>query len=86
MYFQQPENVRMKYPCIRYSSQAMTTEHANNRPFAIHDHYRVIVIDGDPLSPYPKMISEMQGARAAQPYVSDNLYHWPFDLWPIVSD
>ena len=70
----------MKYPCIVYHSQAMMTEHADNYPYAIHDRYRVIVIDHDPDSILPKKVARLQGVRAAQPYVSDNLHHWPFDL------
>lgn len=86
VYFEPPTNVVMKYPCILYESQAMTTMHAGNVPFAIQDHYRVIVIDQNPDSPYPRKIAGMQGARAARPYVSDNLHHFPFDLWPVVTD
>ena len=86
VYFQPPATVRMKYPCIVYELQSMTTWHAANKPYAIHDGYRVIVIDQDPDSILPKKIAEMQGARAARPYVSDNLYHWPFDVWPVVSN
>lgn len=85
VYFQPPATVRMKYPCILYESQPMTTMHAGNVPFAIQDHYRVIVIDQNPDSAIPRKIAGMQGARAARPYVSDNLYHFPFDLWPVVT-
>ena len=86
VYFQPPETVRMKYPCIVYHAQAMNTEHANNSPYAIFDRYRVIVIDGDPDSILPKKIAKLKGARAAQPYDNDNLHHWPFDLWPVTVD
>ena len=80
VYFQPPASVKMKYPCIVYESQAMTTRHANNFPYSILDRYRVIVIDKDPDSKIPKKIAGLQGARAAQPYDSDNLHHWPFEL------
>lgn len=85
VYFQGPGNLKMVYPCIVYESQAESATHAGNRPYKIHDHYRVIVIDQDPESPIPRKIAGMQGARAARPYVSDNLNHWPFDLWPVTS-
>ena len=80
VYFQGPGNKQMKYPCIVYSPQAMNTWHADNYPYALHDRYRVIAIDTDPDSILPKKIAGLQGARAAQPYVSDNLHHWPFEL------
>ena len=85
VYFQPPATIRMKYPCIVYESQDFTTWHANNFPYAIHDRYRITVIDQNPESAIPKKIAGMQGARAARPFVSDNLYHWPFDLWPVTT-
>ena len=81
VYYQPPSNFRMKYPCIVYSPQAATLWHADNNPYTIHDRYRVVVIDQDPDSILPKKIAELPGARAAQPYTSDNLHHWPFELW-----
>ena len=83
VYFQPPATVRMKYPCIVYESQAYDTRHADNSPYAIFDRYRVTVIDQDPDSILPEKIAHMQGARAAQPFVSDNLHHWPFELWNV---
>ena len=80
VHFQPTSNIKLKYPCIVYEAQAMTTRHANNYPYNILDRYRVIVIDQNPESILPKKIAQLQGARAAQPYVNDNLYHWPFDL------
>lgn len=83
VYFQGPGKAEMHYPCIVYEPNAMTTDHASNSPFVIHDHYRIIVIDPDPESAIPRKIAGLKGARAARPYVSDNLHHWPFDLWPV---
>lgn len=83
VYFQPPPNVRMKYPCIVYEPQAMATEHADNQPYTFFDRYRVIYIDQDPDSILPKKIARLKGARAAQPYMSDNLYHWPFEIWNV---
>lgn len=80
VYYQPPATVRMKYPCIVYSPQAMTSRHADNKPYNIIDRYRVVIIDQDPDSILPKKIAQLQGARAAQPYTADNLHHWPFDL------
>lgn len=80
VYYQPPASLRMHYPCIVYHSQAMTTKHADNYPYAIYDRYRITVIDQNPDSILPKKIAKLQGARAAQPYTADNLHHWPFDL------
>lgn len=85
VYFQPPATIRMKYPCIVYSAQASTSWHADNHPYEIFDRYRIVYIDNDPDSIIPKKIAKLQGARAAQPYTSDNLHHWPFDLWPVLS-
>lgn len=81
VYFQPPANARMEYPCIVYSAQAMTSWHADNEPYTLHDRYRIIYIDKDPDSIVPRKIGRLPGARAAQPYTSDNLHHWPFEIW-----
>lgn len=83
VYFQPPASLRMKYPCIVYEPQAMTTEHADNQPYTFFDRYRVIYIDQDPDSILPKKIARLKGARAAQPYTADNLHHWPFEIWNV---
>lgn len=83
VYYQGPGKEQMKYPCIVYEPQAENTRHANNRPYVHNDRYRVIVIDKNPESIYPKKIAELPGSRAASPYEADNLHHWPFDLWNI---
>lgn len=80
VYFQPPASVKMKYPCIVYEARAMDTRHADNYPYNLTDRYRVIAIDKDPDSILPRKIAMLQGARAAQPYVNDNLHHWPFEL------
>ena len=85
VYFQGPANHKISYPCIIYEMEAMTADHAGNTPYRIHDHYRIIVVDPDIESPIPRKIAEMQGTRAARPYVSDNLYHWPFEYWPVMT-
>ena len=81
VYFQPPASIRMKYPCIVYEPEATDIEHANNDPYAFFDRYRILVIDQDPDSILPRKMLQMRGARAARPYTSDNLHHWPFDLW-----
>lgn len=81
VYFQPPATLQMKYPCIVYKAQAMTSEHANNLPYTIYDRYRIIAISKDPDSILPKKLVRLQGVRAAQPYTSDNLHHWPFEIW-----
>lgn len=86
VYFQPPATVRMKYPCIVYSSQSGTTWHADNYPYDFFDRYRIIVIDSDPDSIIPKKIAKLQGVRAAQPYTSDNLHHWPFEISPVSKE
>lgn len=86
VYFQPPASLRMNYPCIVYSPQAGTAWHADNYPYEVFDRYRLTVIDSDPDSIIPKRLAKLQGARAAQPYTSDNLHHWPFELQPVSKE
>ena len=52
VYFQPPENVSMKYPCIRYSLSTGNTRFADNTSYTFDCRYEIILIDEDPDSEF----------------------------------
>lgn len=51
VYFQPPENVKMRYPAILYEPQDEDRMFAGNNTYGLTDGYEVTIIDQDPDSP-----------------------------------
>lgn len=56
IYYQPPENITMKYPCIVYESDFEDRKHANNSTYNLRDRWQVTVIDQDPDSDIRKAL------------------------------
>lgn len=81
-YFQPPESVKMKYPCIRYSSDGVDVEHANNRVYKNIKRYEGVVIDSNPDSVIAdKILGHFEMCSLGSCYIADNLNHFPFTLY-----
>lgn len=80
VYFQPPENFRMKYPCIVYERNRINTRFADNNPYHLHDVYQVTYIDQDPDSDIPEKLSKLPMCVFERFYISDNNYHNVFRL------
>ena len=81
VYFQAPEGLKMKYPCIVYERERIESEHANNLPYLHHKRYSVTVIDKDPESAIPDKIAQFPMCRHDRHFVTDNLHHDVFTLY-----
>ena len=62
VYFQPPETVKLKYPCIIYSRDIIRNLNANDKPYKINEGFSVTYIDKDPVSEIP-MNSKQQVAN-----------------------
>lgn len=81
VYFDPPENVRMKYPAIRYSRRKIENTFANNTVYKQDDCYEVIAIYKDPDDELPRKISRLPMCSSDGHYVADNLHHDRFTLY-----
>ena len=81
VYFQPPENVKMKYPCILYSRSTGQTRFADNNPYTIDRRYELILIDEDPDTEFFEPIAELKSCTFERHYVSDGLNHDVFYLY-----
>lgn len=80
-YFQPPETVKMKYPCIVYHHSANDTSFADNRPYQVVKRYTAIVIDRDPDSDIPDRMAQLPMCSLERTYTMSNLNHWVFNIY-----
>lgn len=81
-YFQPPESMQLKYPCIVYSRNSDYANKANNKLYMYEHSYQLIYITDDGETDMPlRLLRAFPKCRQGQPYPADNLYHFPFDLY-----
>ena len=81
VYYQPPENVKMKYPCIVYERSDIRNFHADNGVFHQTHHYMITVIDPEPDSSIVDSISSLPKIRFHRHFVHDGLNHDVFSIY-----
>lgn len=80
-YFQPPQNVQMKYPCIVYQRMGSDPDHADNGLYRHAKRYQVTVIDRNPDSELPDQVEGLPMCSFDRFYAADNLNHWVLNLF-----
>lgn len=75
-YYNAPTNIRMEYPCIRYSIASKKVKFACNGRFVIRDRYTLTLIDRNPESPILQALEEIPYYSFDRMYSADGLYHF----------
>lgn len=81
VYFQPPENIKLKYPCIIYSFAKFHTKKADNRDYLRGRRYEITLIHTNPDNEVVDKLQDLQYCDLDRPFVSDNLYHYTFTLF-----
>ena len=81
VYFQPPNTLQMKYPCIIYSRSRIDTKHADNCLYSHHQAYTVTVIDSNPDSGIPNRVLNLPHCRPDRHFTADNLNHDVFTIY-----
>lgn len=82
VYFQPPNSIQMKYPCIVYSKAGVDKRNANSKAYIKTNEYDGIVIDRDPDSTIADSVLDyFPMCSLSNGYISDGLYHRPFKLY-----
>lgn len=82
VYFQPPQSLSMKYPCVRYAFGEPNQTYANDLNYNYTRRYDGVVIDRDPESTLPiKIAGHFSRCKFGKPYIADNLNHFPFTLY-----
>lgn len=75
VYYQSPEDLKLEYPCIRYSKDDIDSKFADNIKYINKKKYIIIVIDKLPDSDVIDKILELPLSSYERHYTSDNLNH-----------
>lgn len=81
VYFQPPNGLQIKYPCIVYSRDDAKTEFANDKPYTYTKRYQVTVIDKNPDSDIPDKVALLPMCSFNRFFTADNLNHDVFTLF-----
>ena len=82
VYFQPPENLKIKYPAIIYSLNNINLRFADNMPYMKGKKYTVILIHTDPDNGViDNMLAAFSYISFERNYISENLYHYVFELY-----
>ena len=82
VYFQPPESIKLKYPCIMYEKRVGAIRNADNKRYNYIELYDVTVIDRDPDSTIEDdLVEHFQYCRPDRHYVADNLNHVTLSLY-----
>lgn len=82
VYFQPPESVRMKYPCIVYKKTDIDTTYADDMVYKKINQYRLTVIDPNPDTVLPdKLLERFKMISFDTYFPNDNLNHYVLTLY-----
>lgn len=82
VYYQPPENLKLKYPCIIYSRSPGKIKHADGAIYSMRERYSLTVIDTTIDSElYKKLVYGLKYCSFNRSYVSDGLSHDSLDVY-----
>lgn len=81
VYFQPPESIRMKYPCIVYELDNIDPIYADNETYKTWKSYQVTLIDRDPDSCLVEKVSYLPRIHFNRFFTSNSLNHYVFTMY-----
>jgi hypothetical protein len=81
VYFQAPPTYKMQFPCILYSRDGTSAQHADNELYRHAKRYQVTVIDRDPDSELAEQVEALQWCSFERRFAADDLNHYVFTLF-----
>lgn len=81
-YFQPPENIKLKYPCIVFERTNALISYADNNPYQVTKRYTVTLItksaDNDK---YLDQLLQLPMCTFDRQFITDNLVHDVFNIY-----
>lgn len=82
VYFQPPETMKLKYPCVVYFKSNVSPRYANDKIYNKTQGYTLTVVDSDPDSEIPyDILNHFKYCRIDSYYRSENLNHTKLTLY-----
>jgi hypothetical protein len=79
IYFEPPENTKIKYPALIYELSNMPTKFADNNPYNVKHSYTVTYITNNPDSEYIDILANLM--KFDRVFVSDDMYHYVYSIY-----
>ena len=80
VYFQEPTNVAMKYPCLVYDLDDVETIYADNKAYLRNLRWKITVIDENPDSDIWEKVAGLPMCAFDRKFKADNLHHFVLNL------
>lgn len=81
VYYQPPESIMMRYPCIVYTRSNDSIRHADDLKYTRYDVYNLTVIDKNPESSIAEALSELKYCSFDRQFASSNLNHFVYRIY-----
>ena len=82
VYYNPPETIKLKYPCIVYNLNSLDTIKANNNNYLYNTAYEITHIGRNPDDIIVKKILEhFKYSRFDREFIFENLYHRVFTIY-----
>lgn len=81
VYFQPPESLKLRYPCIIYSLSNIQSEDADNKTYRFMRRYTVMYITDDPDDDKADEFLALPYCSFDRQYVSENMYHNVYTIY-----
>lgn len=81
VYFNPPESIKLKYPCIVYNLDNKELVKADNINYLKHNYYNVTLIHPDPVNKIQDMLIELPYCQWVSYYSADDLNHYRYQIY-----
>lgn len=82
VYYQPPESIKLKYPCIVYFRSTIPTKRADNRMYKADFTYTITLIGTEPQNPtILKLLMVFDNIKQDRTFITNGLYHDVFTLY-----
>lgn len=81
VYYQPPESVKLKYPCIIYAMETLSPQYADNNPYLLHTSYGMRYITREPDDETVYNLALLPKCKHGKMYAKDNLYHHSYTIY-----
>lgn len=80
--FEPKSNVRLSYPCIRYSQSRGSHAYADDKTYHFEPGYELTLISTNPDEPInAQLIETFPKIRFDRHWVAENLHHWAYIIY-----
>lgn len=81
VYFQPPENLQIRYPCIIYSLTGFFQREADNKNYHRRREYSMTYITKNPDDPMVEKLEDLPFCGMGRPFTAENLHHYPYTIY-----